>query len=132
MSLITPHGGLTEPVCCTIPKEEISDALAKTAGLKKLPVSDADLSTVYRFGDGGLSPLTGPMNSATYNRVLDESVIENNGKLYAWTIPLSLPVTSDLAAELSPNRATGGCCDVAENIYFAIAGGINLRIHAVK
>ena len=24
--------------------------------LAKVPVSDADLSTVYRFGDGGLSP----------------------------------------------------------------------------
>ena len=100
MSLIPPHGGLTEPVCCTIPQDQIADATAKAAGLKKIPVSDADLSTVYRFGDGGLSPLTGPMTGATYNRVLDESVIENNGKLYAWTIPLSLPVTADLAAEL--------------------------------
>ncbi len=51
-------------------------------------MSDADLSTVYRFGDGGLSPLTGPMDSAAYNRVLDESVIEHNGRKYAWTIPL--------------------------------------------
>ena len=100
MALIPPHGGLTEPVCCTIPQDQIVEAKAKAAGLKKVPVSDADLSTVYRFGDGGLSPLTGPMNSTAYNRVLDESVIENNGKLYAWTIPLSLPVTSDLAAEL--------------------------------
>ena len=100
MSLIRPHGGLTEPVCCTIPQDQISETQARAAKLKKVPVSDADLSTVYRFGDGGLSPLTGPMNSATYNRVLDESVIENNGKLYAWTIPLSLPVTADLAADL--------------------------------
>ena len=100
MALIPPHGGLTEPVCCTISQDQIAEAKAKSVGLKKVPVSDADLSTVYRFGDGGLSPLTGPMNSATYNRVLDESVIENNGKLYAWTIPLSLPVTAALAAEL--------------------------------
>jgi len=104
MPLIPPHGGLTEPVCCTILQDQISRSLAKAAGLKKVPVSDADLSTVYRFGDGGLSPLTGPMNSATYNRVLDESVIEYNGKLYAWTIPLSLPVTADLAAELKAGQ----------------------------
>ena len=38
------------------------------------------------------------MDGATYNRVLDESVIEHDGKLYAWTIPLSLPVTAELAA----------------------------------
>ena len=100
MSLIPPHGGLTEPVCCTIPQDQIANLRAKSAGFKKVPVSDADLSTVYRFGDGGLSPLTGPMNSETYNRVLDESVLENNGKRYAWTIPLSLPVTADLASDL--------------------------------
>jgi sulfate adenylyltransferase len=62
------------------------------------------LSTVYRFGDGALSPLAGPMNSKTYNRVLDESVIEHGGKLYAWTIPISLPVTSELAAKLKPGQ----------------------------
>ena len=71
---------------------------------RKVPVSDADLSTVYRFGDGGLSPLIGPMDSATYNRVLDESVIEHDGKLYAWTIPLALPVTEALAKQLRPGQ----------------------------
>jgi sulfate adenylyltransferase len=69
-----------------------------------VPVSDADLSTVYRFGDGALSPLTGPMDKATYDRVLDESVIEHNGKLYAWTIPISLPVTKELAATLKKGQ----------------------------
>ena len=116
MPLIPPHGGLTEPVCCTIPQDQISDAQAKVAGLKKVPVSDADLSTVYRFGDGGLSPLTGPMNSATYNRVLDESVIEHNGKLYAWTIPLSLPVTENLAAELKSGEEVAIINSVGEAV----------------
>ena len=35
---------------------------------------DADLSSLYRFGDGGLSPLTGPMDRATFNQVLDEEL----------------------------------------------------------
>ncbi len=69
-----------------------------------MPVSDADLSTVYRLGDGGLSPLVGFMDSATYDRVLEESVIEHDGALYAWTIPLALPVTSELARHLSPGQ----------------------------
>jgi sulfate adenylyltransferase len=102
--LIPPHGGLTEPVCCTVAPEAIQDFTARAAKLVKVPVSDADLSTVYRFGDGGLSPLTGPMDSATYQRVLEESVIEHGGKLYAWTIPLSLPVTAALAKQLSPGQ----------------------------
>jgi len=103
--LIAPHGGLSEPVCCTVGANELDAFRAKAAGLTKVPVSDADLSTVYRFGDGALSPLTGPMDRATYNRVLDESVIEHKGKLYAWTIPLSLPVTSQLASQLKPGQS---------------------------
>ncbi len=103
-SLIPPHGGLTEPVCRTVPPDAIDDFVARAKTLPQVPVSDADLSTVYRFGDGGLSPLAGPMDSATYGRVLDESVIEHSGKLYAWTIPLALPVTEALARRLRPGR----------------------------
>jgi len=99
--LIPPHGGLTEPVNRTVAADRIDAFKSEAAGLAKVPVSDADLSTVYRFGDGGLSPLIGPMDAATYDRVLDEACIEHDGKKYAWTIPLSLPVTSDLASSLS-------------------------------
>ena len=103
-ALVPPHGGLQEPVCRTVASEEIPAFTARAKGLVQVPVSDADLSTVYRLGDGGLSPLTGPMDSATYQRVLDESVIEHDGKLYAWTIPIALPVTADLAAKLSAGQ----------------------------
>jgi sulfate adenylyltransferase len=103
-SLVPAHGGLTEPVCRTVAAEAVDDFLAKAKTLTKIPVSDADLSSVYRWGDGGLSPLTGPMDSAAYNRVLDESVIESNGKLYAWTIPLALPVAESLARQLKPGQ----------------------------
>jgi sulfate adenylyltransferase len=102
--LIAPHGGLSEPVCCTVGANEIDSFKAAAATLAKVPVSDADLSTVYRFGDGALSPLVGPMDRATYNRVLDESVIEHGGKLYAWTIPIALPVTGELAAKLKSGQ----------------------------
>ncbi len=44
------------------------------------------------------------MTAKAYNRVLDESVIEHNGKKYAWTIPLSLPVTADVAAQLKAGQ----------------------------
>lgn len=102
--LIAPHGGLSEPISRTVPAGEVNDFVARAEQLVALPVSDADLSTVYRFGDGGLSPLIGPMDRATYDRVLDESVIEHQGKLYAWTIPLSLPVTEALAKQLRPGQ----------------------------
>jgi sulfate adenylyltransferase len=98
--LIPPHGGLSEPVCRMVSSEEAESFTAEAASLPVLSVSTADLSTVYRIGDGTLSPLVGPMNEDVYNRVLDEQVIESEGGLYAWTIPLSLPASSDIAAGL--------------------------------
>lgn len=124
--LIAPHGGLSEPVCCTVAADQIESFKAEAADLKKVPVSAADLSSVYRFADGTLSPLTGPMDQETYNRVLDESVIVNNGEKYAWTIPIAFPVTAELAADLSAGEkvaltnpdgevvATLDICDVYE------------------
>jgi sulfate adenylyltransferase len=108
--LVPPHGGLSEPVCCTVPAGEIDEFKAAATDLPKVPVSAADVSTVYRIADGTLSPLTGPMDSATYNRVLDESVIESGGSLYAWTIPIALPVTSEVAATLSAGQTVALTC----------------------
>jgi sulfate adenylyltransferase len=98
--LIAPHGGLTEPVSCTVPDAEQAAFREEAARLPKVAVSDADLSSVYRFGDGGLSPLTGPMDERTYHRVLDETVIEHGGKPYAWTIPIAFPVTAETSRSL--------------------------------
>jgi len=112
--LVPPHGGLSEPVCCTVPAGEIDYFKAVAADLPKVPVSAADLSSVYRIADGTLSPLTGPMDSATYNRVLEESVIESNGSLYAWTIPIAFPVTSDVASGLSAGQTVALTCPEGE------------------
>jgi sulfate adenylyltransferase len=98
--LIPPHGGVSEPVNRTVPAEEVGEFTKRAASLARVPVSDADLSTLYRLGDGGLSPLTGAMDRATFQRVLDDEVIQRNGKAYAWTIPLSFPVHKALAGSL--------------------------------
>lgn len=98
--LVPPHGGLSEPVCCTVPQAEAADFLAAAGALPKFPVSNADLSSVYRFADGTLSPLTGPMDRAAYQQVLDESVVISQGKKYAWTIPIAFPATSEVAKTL--------------------------------
>jgi sulfate adenylyltransferase len=97
---LPPHGGLTEPVDRMVPAAEVAAFTKQAGSLKRVPVSDADLSSLYRFGDGGLSPLTGPMNKATFDRVLDEEHIVHNGQKYAWTIPISFPVDKALAATL--------------------------------
>jgi sulfate adenylyltransferase len=100
-NLIPAHGGLDEPVSCMIEADAIDAARAKAKSLPQIPVSDADRSTVYRFGDGALSPLTGPMDSATFDRVLEEKIIEVGGEKYAWTIPISLPISAEVAKTLS-------------------------------
>ena len=99
--LIPPHGGLTEPVSRTVATQDVDSFVQEAKKLTRVPISDADLSSVYRFGDGGLSPLIGPMDEPTYHRVLDEAVIERNGKKYAWTIPIAFPVTAELAGRIS-------------------------------
>ncbi|MCS6849997.1 MAG: hypothetical protein NZ700_02370 [Gemmataceae bacterium] len=98
--LIPPHGGLREPINRTVPAEEIPEFIRHAASLPKVPISDADLSSLYRIGDGGLSPLTGPMDRATYQRVLSDEVIVHNGQAYAWTIPISFPVDREQARSL--------------------------------
>jgi sulfate adenylyltransferase len=108
--LITPHGGLSEPVCCTVPEAERESFLAEAGGLTSVPVSAADLSSVYRFADGTLSPLTGPMVSAQWNQVLEDSTVDSGGSKYAWTIPIALPVTAELAAQLSAGQTVALKC----------------------
>lgn len=112
--LIPPHGGVSAPVCRTVPAAEVEAFKASAASLTKLPMSAADLSSVYRIADGTLSPLEGPMDKATYDRVLDESVIENNGKKYAWTIPISFPISSDLAGKISAGQTVALTCPKGE------------------
>ncbi len=81
--LIPPHGDLL--IECGVTGDSAKQLRQEAAELIKVPVSDADLSTVYRFGDGALSPVSGPMDSIAYNRVLEELVVEHNGRRYAWT-----------------------------------------------
>jgi len=117
--LIQPHGG----TLINRTTDDPAGLKAKAGDLTAVPVSAADLSTVYRIADGTLSPLTGPMTGDVWNRVLDEKIIEANGRKLAWTIPLALPVTQDLAGQIKagqtvaltdPNGEIVGTLDVRD------------------
>ena len=105
MSLVPVHGGLAAPVDRIAPWSRKTALLTEAAGLPRIAVTDADLSVVYRIADGTLSPLTGFMDEATFNHVLDNWHIVSGGKKYAWSIPLSLPVTEAEAATVKKGGA---------------------------
>ncbi|MEO0660941.1 MAG: sulfate adenylyltransferase, partial [Planctomycetota bacterium] len=87
------HGGLSAPV------DRIDSAAASAAaGLPTIEVGEVDATTLYRIADGTLSPLVGPMAKADYDSVLASGAIERDGKKWAWTIPIVLPVTDAEAA----------------------------------
>ncbi len=100
VDLVPVHGGLAELVDRRVPLGERSAFVKEAERLPSVRVTRADLSTVYRISDGGLSPLEGPMRADVWHHVLDERCIEVNGHRFAWAIPLSLPVTQEEAASL--------------------------------
>lgn len=104
MALSPVHGGLDAPVDRMLKLSDRKRLEAEAASMPKIVVVTADLATVYRIGDGTLSPLTGPMNQDVFDKVLDERVVMSNGEAYAWTIPMSLPVTDAEAAALEVGK----------------------------
>ncbi len=103
--LVPVHGGLSEPVDRIVPLKQRRAFLEEAAGLPTMRVSSADQATVHRLADGALSPLEGPMKRDAFQRVLDERVVLSGGGRYAWTIPVSLPVTDEEAASLAPGSS---------------------------
>jgi sulfate adenylyltransferase len=85
--------------------KERSKLVAEASKLPAIRLTKADLSTVHRIADGTLSPLEGPMGAEAWHRVLDESVVVQGGRRYAWGIPLSLPVTDAEAGKLARGGA---------------------------
>ncbi len=99
--LVPVHGGLAEPVHRVVPLSGRAKLKAECERLPAIRVARADVSSVYRIADGGLSPLEGFMDGETWHRVLEHQYIERAGRRHAWTIPISLPVTDDEAAALA-------------------------------
>jgi sulfate adenylyltransferase len=90
------HGGLPQPVSRIAARPD----LAAWSKLPAIDVNDNDRTTLYRIGDGTLSPLTGPMIESDYRSALDKGALVRDGKPWAWTIPIILPVTDAEAARL--------------------------------
>ena len=99
--LVPVHGGLDAPVMRIVPLSRRREFLAEASELPRIEVTRADVSTVYRIADGTLSPLTGPMDEETWHYVLDHDALDFGFRRhYAWTAPISLPVTDEEARRL--------------------------------
>jgi len=100
MSLVPVHGGLSAVIDRVLPLSQAKALRQEGKDWPSILVNDADLSAVYRFSDGTLSPLEGPMVESEWNQVLQKRCISRAGKDYAWTIPMALPVTDEEASKL--------------------------------
>ena len=98
--LVPVHGGLEAPVFHTVPLSRRNEFLSEAAALPRIELTRADLSTAYRIADGTLSPLSGPMDEETWHYVLDHDALDYGFRHYAWTAPISFPVTDAEAARL--------------------------------
>jgi sulfate adenylyltransferase len=103
--LVPVHGGLDAPVSRIVPLSRRRQFLAEAAALPRIEMSRADLATVYRIADGTLSPLSGPMDEDTWHHVLDTDTLEFGFRTYAWTAPISFPVSDDEARKLRVGHA---------------------------
>ena len=90
------HGGLDAPVDRLVAAAEA----AAWQDLAQIAVDDNDRTSLYRIADGTLSPLEGPKGLEDYRSSLTKGAIERGGQLWAWTIPIVLPVTDAEAANL--------------------------------
>jgi sulfate adenylyltransferase len=97
MSLIEAHGGrLIDREARGAERESLLQASNKMPGLtlNRRTISDLEL-----IANGALSPLEGFMGEADYTSVRDRRRLDNG---LIWTIPVTLPVTSEERAKLTP------------------------------
>ena len=95
----TPHGGqlvnrvATGDVAATI--------AARLPGLPRLALGTRSLANLDLLAVGAFSPLDGFLGRADYESVLDNLRLQSG---LPWSIPITLPVTTEQAAPLVPGR----------------------------
>ncbi|WP_454193624.1 sulfate adenylyltransferase [Paenibacillus sp. Marseille-Q7038] len=95
MASILPHGGtLVNRIVEDRNREELLQSAEK---LKRLPISNWTISDLDLIGVGAFSPLTGFMNEADYQSVI-EGMRLTDGTV--WSIPITLDVDQDTAQTL--------------------------------
>lgn len=89
------HGGMLINRICT--PEQRQEFLDKADFLPRLRLDERAVSDLELIAIGGFSPLTGFMEQADYQRVVDEMHLANG---LPWSIPITLSVTEEEAEPL--------------------------------
>lgn len=89
------HGGTLINRICT--PEQRQEFLDKADFLPRLRLDERAVSDLELIAIGGFSPLTGFMEQADYQRVVDEMHLANG---LPWSIPITLSVTEEEATPL--------------------------------
>lgn len=93
--LAPAHGGTLINRICT--PEQRQEFLDKADFLPRLRLDERTVSDLELIAIGGFSPLTGFMEQADYQRVVDEMHLANG---LPWSIPITLSVTEEEATPL--------------------------------
>jgi len=102
--IIRPHGGtLVDRVLRGEMREAIRDRAQRMA---RVQLDSMALSDLELIATGALSPLTGFMNRADYQRCVDEMRL-TNGVL--WSVPVTLEVARDRAADIRQGQEIALC-----------------------
>jgi sulfate adenylyltransferase len=114
MALVQPHGGKLTPVLA--PVEQREELKAKAQTLPIIRMSSRETSDSLMLGMGAFSPLTGFMNKADYQNVVESKHLANG---LAWPIPITVSVTKEQAAELKEGQEVA-LVDDETDIYVGI------------
>ncbi len=94
--LIGPHGG--KLIDRSIKGDYWKDLDSRSQQLPRLRLNDRQISDIEMISIGAFSPLVGFMNRVDYHSVVQHMRLRNG---LPWTIPITLPVSSEEAKKLS-------------------------------
>ena len=104
--IIRPHGGV---LVDRVMRGEVGAAVRERAAqLIKIPLDNMGLSDLELVATGALSPLTGFMGKADYDRCVEDMRL-TSGVL--WSVPVTLAVDQDLAGRIQEGQEVALCED---------------------
>ncbi len=90
---ISPHGG--ELINRVLHADQREDARKRATSLPQIALGPVSLADLEMLSVGAMSPLTGFMTRADYERVVGEMRLADGN---VWSIPVTLPVSTEVAA----------------------------------